>query len=286
MEKHINEFKQMVELRGLTDNTLKTYSSYLREFLSYVNNYLVYEDVNQVTWAEIRGYILFLKNTRRLNPRSINAHIAQLRFFFLYVLHKPWDYYQVPTLKFDTYLPFVLSQEEVHKFIDTLENLKHKAILSLMYSAGLRVSEACNLKYSDISRNKMAIHIRRAKNRSDRYAMLSENALAILTEYWFAFGKPKDWIFPSTFKNGKSIVPFTVHRFIKDHEKRLGWESRISCHTMRHCFGTHLYENGADLIAIKNAMGHKSLNSTAIYVSLAVGKQSSILSPFDIKIAT
>jgi len=285
MEKYINDFKQMVEIRNLTENTVKTYSGYLREFLAYADANLS-KDASQVTWEEIRGYILYLKNARGLNPRSINPHIAQLRFFFLYVLHKQWDHYQVPSLKFDSYLPFVLSQEKARHFIDTLENLKHKAIISLMYSAGLRVSEACNLKYSDISRKNMTIYIKRGKNRSDRYAILSENALAILTEYWVAYRKPKGWLFPSTHANGRPIVAFTVHRFIKGHEKRLGWESRISCHTWRHNFGTHLYENGADLLAIKNAMGHKSLNSTVLYLHLGGYKQRAVCSPFDKKALT
>jgi site-specific recombinase XerD len=176
----------------------------------------------------------------------------------------------------------VLSKQDTHHFINTLENLKHKAIISLMYSAGLRVSEACNLKYNDINRKNMTIYIRRSKNRQDRYAILSKNTLDILTQYWLSFSKPMDWLFPSTFNNGeKPIAPFTVHRFIKDHEMRLGWESRISCHTFRHGFGTHLYENGVDIIAIKNAMGHKSLNSTAIYINLAGYKHQTITSPFD-----
>jgi len=280
MEKYINEFKKMSELRGLADNTLKSYTSYLREFLSYTEKQLS-KDVEQFTWSEIREYVLYLKNVKKLNPRSINAHISQLRFFYLYVLHKQWDQYQVPFLKFNSYMPVVLSQEEVNHFINSLENLKHKAIISLMYSAGLRVSEVCRLKYGDISRKNMTIYIKHGKNRSDRYAMLSEKALVILTEYWKAYGKPKDWIFPSTIKKGSPIVPFTVHRFIKDHEKRLGWEPHISCHTMRHSFGTHLYENGADLFAIKNALGHKSLSSTVIYVQLGGYKLRAVSSPFD-----
>ena len=140
MEKYINEFKQMVEIRGLADSTLSSYTRYLKEYLSYVDKHLK-KDANQVTWPEIRDYILYLKNSRKLNPRTINPHISQLRFFYLYVLHKPWDHYQVPWLKFDTYLPFVLSQEETLYFINTLENLKHKAIISLLYSSGLRVSD-------------------------------------------------------------------------------------------------------------------------------------------------
>ena len=125
----------------------------------------------------------------------MNSCISQLRFFTLYVLHNPWDPYQLPMRKFDTYLPFVPSKEEVTTFISTMPDLKHKAMVALMYSAGLRIGEVCNLMYKDIDRKSMRIHITHGKNRSDRFAILSTQALDILTEYWFAFDKPKDWLF-------------------------------------------------------------------------------------------
>jgi len=280
MQKYINLFKQMIALRGLTDHTLKSYTSYLNCYLNYLTDQLN-KLPDDISWDELRVYIFYLKDVKQLNPRSINAHISQLRFFYLYVLHIPWDRYQIPFLKFDTFLPEILSQEEVHHFIDTLENLKHKAIISILYSSGLRVSEVCHLKYKDINRKNMTIHITHSKNRSDRYAILSKKALGILTAYWFEFYKPLDWLFPSTFHNNKPIVTNTVARFITDHEKHLAWEHRTSCHTFRHCFGTHLYENGADLLTIKNLLGHKSLNSTTIYVHLGNHGKNAPISPFD-----
>ncbi len=281
MQKYINHFNQMISLRGLTDHTLKSYASYLGSYLDYLSEHLrkLPEDVS---WDELRVYILYLKDVKRLNPRSINAHISQLRFFYLYVLHKPWDRYQIPFLKFDTFLPEIISQEEVHHFIDTIPNLKHKAMIALLYSSGLRVGEVCQLKYHDINRKNMTIHVTHGKNRSDRYAILSTKALAILTSYWYEFGKPTDWLFPSRNNSKKPVVSFTVSEFIMAHEKRLGWEHRISCHTFRHCFGTHLYENGADLLTIKNLLGHKSLNSSTIYVHLGSHGKNAPVSPFDL----
>ncbi len=280
MQNYIDHFNQMISLRGLTDHTLKSYSSYLNCYLNYLKEHLgrIPEDVS---WDELRDYIFFLKDGKKLNPRSINAHISQLRFFYLYVLHKPWDRYQIPFLKFDTFLPEILTKEEVFYFIDTMENLKHKAIISLLYSSGLRVNEVCHLKYKDINRKNMTIHISHSKNRSDRYAILSKKALDILTDYWFEYYRPTDWLFPSTMNYKKPIVTNTVLRFITDHEKHLGWEHCISCHTFRHCFGTHLYEDGADLLTIKHLLGHKSLNSSTIYVHLGSHGKNAPVSPFD-----
>jgi len=281
MKKYLDLFFEIISFRGLTNNTLKSYTSYLKSYLKYVETVL-YKLPEDVTWPEMRAYISFIQRSRGISDRTINAHVALIRFFTEYVLHKQWDSYQMPSRKFDQYLPKVPTQDEARHFIETLSNLKHKAIVSIMYSAGLRVSEVCSLKYSDISRENMSIRIARCKNRSERFAILSANALKILTQYWYEYGKPRDWLFPSTQKNGiKPIVQFTVNRIVNSHIGRLGWSQKINCHSFRHAFGTHLYENGTDLLTIQRLLGHKSLSSTTLYVHLAAYKNGTIKSPFD-----
>ena len=184
--------------------------------------------------------------------------------------------------KFDTYLPFVPSHVEAVEFISSISDLKRKAMVSLMYSSGLRLGEVCSLKYYDIERRNMRIHIRHSKNRSDHYCILSQNALDILTEYWFAFEKPTSWLFPSQRNKDKPCCTYNVMRWMQQHETELGWEHRLTCHSFRHAFGTHLYENGTDLLTIKHLMGHKSLASTLIYIHLASYHARNISSPFDL----
>lgn len=116
---------------------------------------------------------------------------------------------------------------------------------------------------------------------NNRYAILSQKALDILTEYWFAYGKPMNWLFPQQTGADKPIDTFYLSRHIHEHEARLGWEQRLTCHSFRHAFGTHLYENGVDLLTIKTLMGHKSINSTTIYVHLAQSTLRQFKSPFD-----
>ena len=173
------------------------------------------------------------------------------------------------------------SQQEVKTFISTIPDLKQKAMIALMYSSGLRIGEVCHLKYQDIERSNMRIHISHSKNRSDRYAVLSKTALEILTQYWFAYHKPVDWLFPKQHNKSKPIDTFYLSRHIHEHEQRLGWPKRITCHSFRHAFGTHLYENGADLLTIQAYLGHKSLESTTIYVHLATSSMRKAISPFD-----
>lgn len=280
MDDYLSSFREMISLRGLTSHTLKSYCTYIRAYLDYLQNVLC-KSPEDVSWQELRNYIHWLKNERALSDRTINGAISQLRFFTLYVLHKPWDDTQLPMRRFDEFLPYVPTRQQVATLIDAMPDLKQKAMVALMYSSGLRVGEVCNLRYDDIDRTNMRIFIAHGKSRSSRYALLSKNALDILTAYWFEFGRPMGWLFPKQFCPDKPIDTFFISRHIHDTERSLGWEERITCHSLRHAFGTHLYEDGVDLLTIKALMGHKNINSTAIYVHLAGGGIHNATSPFD-----
>jgi len=273
------KFEKMVMLRNLAEGTLAAYSSYLRSFLNYIGAILS-KRPEDTTWDDLRDYIIYLKEIRGIGSRTVNGHIAQLRFFYLYVLNRRWDPYQVPYQKFDTYVPEVLTQREAMEFIGSIENLKQKAVVALMYSSGLRVSEVCRLRYGDISREKMNITVRESKNRTGSIAILSKGALEILTAYWFSFGKPKGWLFPGA-KEGTHIVPETVRRYIKVRLGSLGWKKKIGCHCFRRAFGTHLFQNNFDIFTIKQLMRHKSLSSTVAYVHLSTSGAGGAISPFD-----
>ena len=277
---YLNSFREMISLRGLTDHTLTNYCTYIRSYLAYLDSVL-HKSPEDVSWHELRDYIRWLQHSRSLSDRTVNCAISQLRFFTLYVLHKPWDPTQLPMRRFDEFLPFVPSQEETWLFISTIPDLKQKAMVALMYSSGLRIGEVCSLRYEDIQRKNLRIHISHGKNRSDRYAILSKTALDILTQYWFACGKPLGYLFPKQNGQDRPIDTFFLSRHIHAHEDRLGWPRRLTCHSFRHAFGTHLYENGTDLLTIKALLGHKSLNSTTIYVHLARNGAASAVSPFD-----
>lgn len=280
MDNYLNTFREMISLRGLTDHTLKNYCTYIRAYLDYLA-LILHKAPEDVSWDELRGYIRWLQKSRNLSDRTVNCAISQLRFFTIYVLHKPWDNNQLPMRKFDEYLPFVPSQKETFEFIQTIPDIKQKAMVALMYSSGLRISEVCHLRYEDINRSSMKIHIRHSKNRSERFAPLSKYALDILTKYWFECGRPKGWLFPKQTDPARPIDTFFLSRHIHEHEERLGWPKRITCHSFRHALGTHLYENGTDLLAIKAILGHKSLNSTTIYVHLADTSFSDVVNPLD-----
>ena len=230
----------------------------------------------------MRDFVRWLQRERSLSDRTVNCAVSQMRFFTLYVLHKPWDDTQLPMRRFDEYLPYVPSQQETWHFISTMPGLKQKAMVALMYSSGLRIGEVCSLRYEDVSRSRMRVFVRHGKNRQSRYAILSKAALDILTLYWRSCGRPQGYLFPKQSGKDEPIDTFFLSRHIHAHERRLGWPERITCHSFRHAFGTHLYENGTDLLTIKALMGHKSVSSTAVYVHLAGGGAvKGAVSPFD-----
>lgn len=277
---YLKTYREMISLRGLTAHTIKSYSTYIRFYLEYLEMFL-HKTPDAVSWQEMRDFILWLQPQRGLSDRTMNTCISQLRFFTLYVLHKPWDPYQLPMRKFDSYLPFVPSQQEVWHFISTIPDRKQKAMTALMYSSGLRIGEVCHLKCKDIERSKMRIHITHGKNRSDRYVPLSQHAWLLVFDYWQHYSKPRDWLFPKQNDISRPIDTFYLSRHIHAHELRLGWERRLTCHCFRHAYATHLYENGTDLLTIKALMGHKAIASTTIYISLASCTTSQAVSPFD-----
>lgn len=280
MDDYLNLFREMISLRGLTDHTIMSYSTYIKTYLFYLSE-ILHKTPEEVSWPDLREFVRWLQREKGLSDRTINHCISQLRFFTLYVLHKPWDPTQLPMRKFDSYLPYVPTQEETWHFISTMPDLKQRAMVALMYSSGLRIGEVCNLQYKDIERRNLRIHICHSKARQDRYAILSKAALDLLTQYWFQYGRPTGWLFPKQLDPSRPIDTFFLSRHIHEHERRLGWEARLTCHSFRHAFGTHLYENGTDLLTIKALLGHKSLNSTTVYVHLASNGTHNAVSPFD-----
>ena len=283
-EHYIKAFFDILSLRDLTDGTIKNYLSYLNQFLDFLELSLGGTLPEEVTWEQLRSYILHLKNNRQLNNRSINPHIAQLRDLFRYVLHRDWDPYQVPFLKYDTYLPAVPTKQEMEHIIMTMtEYPMYQCIIAIMYSAGLRISEAVRLRYNDISRPRMQIHVTVSKNHAERKAILAKKTLDMLTDYWFRCGKPRGYLFPGM-KADSHICKESVRRVMTRHLKSIGMQDKgYTPHSCRHCFGLTLYESGADILAIRDALGHKCLSSTAVYTSLGIGSDHGLISPFDME---
>ena len=185
-------------------------------------------------------------------------------------------------MKRDRSLPTVLAKEEMEAILDTTQNLKYKAIFAVMYSGGLRVSEVTHLHYEDISRKNHSIHIRNTKNRMDRYTILADRTLDILTEYWFKCGKPRNILFPSQ-ATGKYLDISAVNQVLRKSTERAGIAKHVTSHAFRHSFASHLLESGCDIKYIQALLGHLDPKSTEIYLHVSNKTLLGIRSPFDVQ---
>ncbi|WRQ72941.1 MAG: tyrosine-type recombinase/integrase [Methanosarcinales archaeon Met12] len=177
-------------------------------------------------------------------------------------------------------MPVVLSQEEVSQILSSVNNIKHKVILMLIYSAGLRVSEVVKLKPADIDIQRKLIHVKGAKGRKDRYTILSDVAIETLGLYLKMY-QPEKWVFPGQ-KEGLHITTRTVQRIFEDAIKKADIDKEVSVHSLRHSFATHLLESGVDLRYIQELLGHKNSKTTEIYTHVSNKDLSKIKSPLDL----
>jgi site-specific recombinase XerD len=281
LQRHID----ILSLRELASGTIATYASYMTQFIDWVENHLSGKPLPDISWDELRSYVKYLKAVRSLDPQTINVHIAQLRHFWHYILHKDWDRYLVPTLRIKTHLPKVPTKDEVSAIIDSIDHPKHKAEIALLFSSGIRVSELCRLRCEDIHHTKNAIFISCSKNRSERFAVLSEKAYKLLGIYIrssYPGATKEDWLFPGQ-KKGEHIHQQSVYNVFKHALASLNMTgSGYTLHSLRHCFGLCLYQAGTDIMSIKEALGHKSISSTSIYLTLGIGNGRSVISPYDL----
>ena len=248
MDDYLNTFREMISLRGLTDHTVTSYSTYIRAYLDYLANILHKMPVD-VSWEELRDFIRWLQKDKNLSDRTMNACISQIRFFYTLCPAQTLGRYTGPTRRFDTYLPYVPSQDEVWRFISTMPDLKQKTMTAVMYSSGLRIGEVYHLRYEDIKRKNLRIHIRHSKARQDRYAILSHTALELLTRYWFEYGRPMGWLFPKRSGIDKPIDTF-FSRVISMHMSR-GWGGRNALHAILSSMrSAHIFTKTAQIFSL------------------------------------
>ena len=273
-ESYINKIEDVGKLRNLKPGTIRTYKNNVRDFLKFINKH-----PDELTCEDARDFLLHLKN-KGDKASTLNNKNGALVFFYKRVLGKLWDDNLVPRAINDYAIPRVLTRDEIEKLLDATPNLKYKAIFAIMYSSGLRVSEVLHLHYNDISRTNMQIYIHSAKNHTSRYALLSQRALDILTEYWFKCGKPRDILFPNQW-TGKYLTPSATGLEMRKSVERAGLPKDVHSHCLRHSFATHLLEDGVDIRYIQTLLGHRSPKSTEIYLHISNKALLGVKSPFD-----
>lgn len=274
-ENYLIKFQQDMELKNFTNSTCEDYFRFVRRFLEFTE-----KNAMSITYADIRRLIFHMKDTGHKKASTINCYTAAIRFFFEYTLGYAWDSKKIPKMKHDRKLPAVLTREQAQLLIGSIDNYKHKAMAATMYSAGLWVSEVCRLRYSDILRSKKMIYISTSKNREDRYAILSNRNLEISSEYWYRYGRPMGWLFPSTVRD-EPLATAAVEQYMKQQVKKIGLPDDITPHTLRHSFAVHLLENGVSQTFIQQLLGHRSPLSSNHYLQMTSKSLMGIYRPFD-----
>ena len=231
-EKYLLQLEEAGKIRNLKERSINCYKNYVSYFLNYMEKH-----PEELTCQDVRDFLL-AKKDNGLKATTLNLYNSAIRFFYRNVLHVLWDDITVPRMIIEHKLPTVLSTDEIDRLLDATDDLKYKAMFATMYSSGMRVSEVVHLHYGDISRTHMQIHVRDTKNRMDRYTILSERNLALLTEYWFACGKPRDILFPNKFTR-EYLTISSVEQVIRRSAATAGL-SGVTPHCLRHSFATHL----------------------------------------------
>jgi len=227
---------------------------------------------------DVRRFLVYLVTEAQVSYGSLCHHVSALRFLYRITLRKPWTPDDIPFPRRETHLPWIPSREEIVRFLSKVPNIKHRAALTTCYAAGLRVSEVVRLRVADIDSQQMLIHVRQGKGRKDRIVPLSKTLLALLRVYWRAV-RPGDWLFPGRY--GQHLSKRVVEHACLRARRAAGFKQRLTVHTLRHAFATHLLDEGTDLRKIQLLLGHACIQSTAIYTHVSTRGIQGVQSPLD-----
>ena len=254
VENMTNELK----MGGYSPKTKKAYIGHIKRFIAFYE-----ENPIEFHKKDIDKYLLYLLDDQECSHSYVNQSLSAIKFFYIDILKRREIIIDIPRPKRESKLPQVLSQRETIELLNAIDNIKHRAILFLVYSAGLRVGEVVRLKITDIDSDRMLIHIVQGKGRKDRYSILSEVALGALRIYVRKY-KPDYWLFPGADAD-KFLTERSVQKVFENARFKAGIKKEVTVHSLRHSFATHLLEGGVDLRYIQELLGHQSSKTTEIY---------------------
>ena len=263
-----------MQLRHYSRRTIESYIASLVAISKYYN-----QSPADLTTEQIKDYLHYLIEDKHVSRGLVNQSISALKLLWVNVLRRTWEDMHIKRPRNSRELPVIFSRAEVSKLLSMTLNLKHRTCLSIGYSAGLRISEVCNLKPDDIDRTRMQIRIYHGKGAKTRYVPLAQNLPGLIDEY-IHFYNPQHFFFEGQPK-GTAISSNAVGIIFRRAVERAGIQKKATFHTLRHSYATHLLEQGVNLKIIQQLLGHSSLKSTAIYFHVQDISKLDIKSPFD-----
>lgn len=282
MSNYALEMELYFELKDTPEASRESYRRRAMAFLDYVQS--KGKEPAEIVTRDIQEYILHLKR-KGLAAGTINNYASSIRFLCKHVLSIEWDTKKLPRMRRVHKMPVIPSKQIITGMLDAITNLKHKAMLSLVYGSGLRVSEVARLRIADICSQTMQVRVENAKHNTNRYTILSERALIVLRQYFKVYFADrtytaKDWLFCGR-DPAEHVHVKTIKNTVIKLRNRLGLDERITAHTLRHCFATHSLEAGVDPVLIQQLLGHKRFATTATYLHLTSKSLMGIQSPLD-----
>ncbi len=267
------EYLLKLELKRYANSTVRTYVYFFEMFI----NHFGHKDVQTIDEIDIRAFLQQLIQ-RNVSNSYLNQAINAIKFYYEVVMDMPNRFYEIERPRREFKLPKVISKEEVLTIIENANNLKHKCIISLLYSSGLRRSELLNLKLDDVDSKRMLIRVKDSKGNKDRHTLLSQTVLEDLRLY-FREWKPREYLFEG--QKGGRYSPQSVLKIVKEAALRAKVRQSVTPHVLRHSFATHLLESGVDLRQIQVLLGHGSSKTTEIYTHVATNTFKTIKNPLD-----
>lgn len=274
MQHDLQSMKMTMELRGFAMSTQRTYLAHLQRLQGFCN-----KPICEVGYDDVRAFLHHAITVRRASSAYVNSAYGAIKFYCQSVLCREWNMLHVPRMKKKAFLPTILTPGEVRLLLEATSNLKHRAILSTIYSAGLRVSEAAHLRISDIDSSNRRILVRQSKGHKDRNTILSEKNLLLLRQYWKTY-RPAFWLFPGI-PDTKPIATRSIQSVFKQSLRAAGIAKDVSVHSLRHSFATHALNQGASILQIKALLGHADIQTTSLYLHLTDAQVLGLKSPLD-----
>ena len=262
---YTTQFENWMVLRNYSRKTIKCYLCSLGQFWKFCESRQDDSEFSKTEAPQI--YLLHRYKSQKVSWQTVNGDYSALRLFYKHVLDRAWNLKKLPRPRKVKTLPKVISPEQVSLLIEKAVTFKHKVFITLLYSTGLRLGEALNLRVEDIEASAMRIRVNAGKGMKDRYTLLSLDLLDMLRFYFRAFRPECGWIFNGKYRGKKWSQKGAQHAIV-EARRRAKLPDFVTAHVIRHCFATHLLQNGTDLVAIQQLMGHKNLKTTAQYIHL------------------
>lgn len=264
-----------MQLQNYSQRSINSYAASLHKLELFYDKSPEYVDIR-----EFKEFLYHRIKIEKLSTSTLNQAISAYKILRQSVLGLKWEPLRIKRPRREKKLPIVLSMEEVAKMISLTKNLKHKALIALIYSSGMRRNEIRELRPFAIDSQRMQIHVKQGKGKKDRYTILSQKVLDLLRIY-YKKERPAKYLFEPDCKKGIKYGESTLNKIVKIAAKKAGIKKNVTIHTLRHCFATHLLEQGVNIMIIKELMGHTSVKTTSVYLHLANINPVNIVSPLE-----